>query len=342
MKSTSEPAPHPPLPDPRFPVRRRGRSGRRRALRVIGRRRTVQLLRLGLRRDLAVAGVEVHPRGAPHDGSHPAVAQRPHHRLRLRELMRVELPAVVLGRPRRVEHDRVERDSAAAESVEVVEHRLAILVDVTALPVAVTPLRQEHREAGSPTELAQPRGRRPRAQELQPQRSGLSASRYRRPVARHVEPGPVGRGQREDSVAAARQHPRHRSAITLRDAAGREHLRRTVGPGVAPVGAQLDGAAALVELGAVAHAQSDEVLVRAPIPVERQTQRRPLRGQARTSAAPAPGAGRAGVRDGRLRSAGRARRRPGATRPRRSRRARAGHAMRARGAPGPRPGSRPR
>ena len=80
-------------------------------------------------------------------------------------------------------------------------------------------------------------------------------------------------GVGEHAVAAARQHPRHGRAVALRDPSGGEHLGRAIGAGVASVGAELNGAATLVELGTVPRAQTDEPLVGAPIPVEGEFQR---------------------------------------------------------------------
>ena len=71
--------------------------------------------RLLVRRVLAVARLEVHPRRDPHDGPHAVRAQPRHVPRRVRELVRVELPRVVLRRPGRVEHDRVERQVVLAE-----------------------------------------------------------------------------------------------------------------------------------------------------------------------------------------------------------------------------------
>ncbi len=186
--------------------------------------------------------------------------------------MGVELPGVVLGRPRRIDHDRVERDRVAAEAVVVVEHVVLVLVDVAALPEAVAPLGQHLGKAGEPAELAQPRGRRRGAQQLERERAGLRPGRDRDPLA-EIEAAAVGLGAHPHAVAPAREQPRHRRAVALRDAAGGEHLRRAVGPGVAAIGAELHGPAGLVELRSVARAEPDEPLLRAAVPLEGQPQR---------------------------------------------------------------------
>ena len=56
-----------------------------------------------------------------------------------------------------------------------------------------------------------------------------------------LAPGPVG--LEPGRPAGAREQPRHRRVVALRDAALLEHLGRAVGPGVAAVGAELHAAA---------------------------------------------------------------------------------------------------
>jgi hypothetical protein len=237
VKSTREPVPHPPLGHERFAVGRANEVTGRRAGLVVRRRLPVQALGLGLR-----------------------------------ELVRVELPGVVVRGPRRIDHDRIERNLMTTEAVEVVEHVVLVLVDIAALPEPVSPLGQELWEAGPAAKGTQPAGGRSLAEERDAQRPSLGAGRYRSAVTVEVEAGPVGLGVDEDPVAAARDDPRHRRAIALRDPTLREHFRRAIRSRVAAVGAELDVAASLVELRRVPDAQAHEPLLGAPVPPERQSQ----------------------------------------------------------------------
>jgi len=107
--------------------------------------------------------------------------------------------------------------------------------------------------------------------QLEPERAGGGAGGDRGAVAGEVEAGAVGVGTGQYPVATARDEPRHRRAVALRDAANRKDFGRAVGAGVAAVGAELDAAAALVEGGVVADAEAREVLARTLVPVQRQT-----------------------------------------------------------------------
>ena len=91
---------HPPLRHPRLAVGPADEVPVARALRIVGRRRAVQARRLRVGRDLAAVGVEVHPRRHPHHRAHPVRAHPPDQAGRVGELVRVELPGVVLRRPR--------------------------------------------------------------------------------------------------------------------------------------------------------------------------------------------------------------------------------------------------
>ncbi len=135
-------------------------------------------------------------------------------------------------------------------------HVVLVLVYVAALPEAVAPLGQDGGEAGLPAEGAQPRRRRGLAEELDRQRSGSRARRRADPFAGQIEADPVGLRAHPYRVAAAGEQPRHRRAVALRDAPAGQQLGRAVGPGVAAVGAELDGPPGLVELGAVPRAQA--------------------------------------------------------------------------------------
>ena len=87
---------------------------------VVGRGRAVQPRGLGVRRVLAVVGVEVHPRRDPHDGPHavraPARRSSPRASGNWCGLNSHVLYCVAHGR---VEHDRVEREAVLAVAVEV-------------------------------------------------------------------------------------------------------------------------------------------------------------------------------------------------------------------------------
>ena len=63
-----------------------------------------------------------------------------------------------------------------AQTVEVVEHVVLMLVHVAALPEPVSPLGQESRETGQPAERSQPRRRRGIAQEVHPERPGAPSA----------------------------------------------------------------------------------------------------------------------------------------------------------------------
>ncbi len=268
--------PHPPLRDERLARRfadEQSGVGRRR---VVGRRLTMQALERRLGWNLAVARVEVDPRSDPHDGAHSVGSQLGDHRLGVRELVGVELPSVVLRRPRGVDDDGIERDLVPAKAMEVVEHIVLVLVDVAALPEAVGPLGLQPGEARAPAEGAQASRRSRLAEELEAKRTRAPARRDRYPFPGQLEPGSVRPGVEEGRVAPARQQPRHRCAVALRNAARGQHLGRAIGTDVSAVGTQLHVAAALVELSAVTRAEADEPLPGATVPVDPEAQRRPV------------------------------------------------------------------
>ena len=264
---------HPPFGDERLPggLGDEVAGGRRRG--VVGRRLGVQALGRRLGRDLAVARVEVDPGRDPDDGADPVGPHPRDHPVGVGELVRVEPPGVVLRRPRRVDHDRVQRDGVAAKALVVVDHVVLVLVDVPALPEAVAPLGQLHREPGEAAERAEVGRRRPGADDVEHERAGVRPGRHRDPLAGEVKARAVGVGAAPDPVPPARQHPRHGSAVTLGHASLGEHLGGAVGPGVAAVGAELDVAPGLVKAGVMAQAQSDQMLLGPAVPVQAQAQR---------------------------------------------------------------------
>ena len=157
---------------------------------------------------------------------------------RVRELVGVELPRVVLRLPRRVDDDRVERNVVFRIALEVGLDVALVLVDVAALPVPVRPLGQQRRErARRAQERAQPRRRRARAEQVQPQRPGGGA-RGDLDLVAEVELRAVADGLEPRRPAARRDRPRHRRVVALRDPALVEHVGRAVGAGVAAVGAE--------------------------------------------------------------------------------------------------------
>ena len=195
-------------------------------------------------RDLAVGRVEVDPRRHPHHRPHPVLPHARDQPRRVRELVGVELPGVVLRLPRRVDDDRVERERVLAVALEVVLDVALVLVDVAALPVPVGPLGQQRRERAAPragTRAAARRASERRtgaAAAARPPRARRSRSRRR---ARTARPAPRSQPRRP---AARGEHPRHRRVVALRDAALVEHVGRAVRARVAAVGAERDGAPA--------------------------------------------------------------------------------------------------
>ena len=148
VKSTGEPLPiHHFAPTARR--RRRARSAGARPRRSWARARGAGAA-TRRRADLAVVGVEVHPRRDPHHRAHAVGAHARDQPRRVRELVRVELPRVVLRRPGRVEHDRVERNAVFAVALEVGLDVALVVVDVAALPVPVRPLGQQRRQRARP------------------------------------------------------------------------------------------------------------------------------------------------------------------------------------------------
>jgi hypothetical protein len=149
---------------------------------------------------------------------------------------------------------------------------LLVLVDVAALPVPVGPLGQHRRlRARRVEERAQPAGRRRLAEQVHPQRPGRHPRRHRDLVA-EVEARTVALALQPRGPAARRAHPGDGRVVALRDAADVEHVGRAVGTRVAAVGAELDGAAGLVDVQAVTGAEPDEALLGMPLPSERGAQ----------------------------------------------------------------------
>ena len=169
----------------------------------------MQALGLRVGRALTVGGVEVDPRGDPDDRPHAVGAHPRDHPARVRELVRVESPGVVLRLPGRVDHDRVERQVAVAVALAVVLDVALVVVDVAALPVPVCPLGQQPRHPRGAQVAAQPRGRARLAVEAQEQRARGAALPDRGPVA-EVELEARAVGSRPDAPARARREPRRR------------------------------------------------------------------------------------------------------------------------------------
>jgi hypothetical protein len=80
-----------------------------------------------------------------------------------------------------------------------------------------------------------------------------------------------------ERVAAAREEPRDRRVVPLRDAAHLEHVGRAVGSRVAPVGTEPHVATRLVELLTVARAEAGEALAGPRLPVGAEPERARLR-----------------------------------------------------------------
>ena len=179
-----------------------------RALLVVGRRRAVQARRLRVGRDLAAVGVEVDPRGHPHHRAHPVRAHPPDQPGRVGELVRVELPAVVLRRPRRVEHDRVERNVMFRIALEVGLDVALVLVDVARSSSARRPTRAAL-PAASPTRA----GTRAAAPPACCRRTGAAAA-ARRPPARRSRPRRRARSARRARPSRATPPSRARRSPT--------------------------------------------------------------------------------------------------------------------------------
>ncbi len=133
-----------------------------------------------------------------------------------------------------------------AVTVVVLEHVALVRVDVAALPVSVAPLRQYVGEAGQPAVAAQEHPRPRAAQQVQAQRPRGAADRER-DVGLQVELD-AGTVALDPGAPARRgEQPGDRDVVAHRHAAGLEHVRRAVGPGVAAVGAEVDQPAGLIE-----------------------------------------------------------------------------------------------
>ena len=301
---------------------------------VVGRRLAVQAPRARVGRDLAVERLEVDPRRDPHDRAHPDRAPAGDHPGEVGELVRVGLPRVVLGLPRRVEDDRVERDAVPAAAMDVLLGVLLVRVDVARLPEAVAPGRQQRRQAGEAHVAAQARDGRRVGEDVQAQRAGHGARGDPRRLV-ELEARAVGVGLAPQRVAAAGLQERRGRVVALGDAAQLAHVGRAVGAGVRAIGAELDGAPGVVDAQRVARAEPGEALLRAGVPLDRQAQRRALGRELEHEVLGA------GELDAQLRAA------PAVERQRDRRAALVGRARRwppprARGSPGARRRSRPR
>ncbi len=230
------------------------------ALLVVLRRRAVQALGRRVGRALSLGGVDVDPRRRPHDRAHAGAPHAPDEALGVWELVRVEAPRVVLRLPRRVEHDRVERDRVAQVSVKVVEDVALVLVHVAALPEPVPPLGKHRRHPREPEVVAQACGGRRVEDEVQSERSGRGANRGRDRIGEpQLDPGTVG--LEPQRPAMARQQPRHRGVVALRYSPDIEQLGRAVGARVAAIRPELEDPPALIEPLAVAGTEAGQPLV---------------------------------------------------------------------------------
>ena len=143
------------------------------------------------------------------------------------ELVGVEVPGVVLRLPGRVDDDRVERQAVLAVALEVLEHVVAGARRRRGSSSARRPTRAAARACPvSRQEVAQPRRRGPgrrnrcsrsgparRARETRRLAGEIELARRRRRVSSQTRP------------AGAREQPRHRRVVALRDAAVLEHVR---------------------------------------------------------------------------------------------------------------------
>ena len=178
------------------------------ALGVVGGGLAVQLLGGGVRRALAVGGLEVDPGRHPDDGAHPVLAHLLDHPRGVRELVRVEAPGVVLRLPGGVDHDRVQRQPVLAVAAPVVLDVVLVLVDVAALPVPVGPLGHQRGHPGQAQQCAQV-ARRGLARGT----GGGERARPRRGLRSRPRP-PSGRTRRQARRSRARRPSRPTRAAT--------------------------------------------------------------------------------------------------------------------------------
>ena len=160
----------------------------------------------------------------------------------------------------------------ACVALEVVLDVALVGVDVAALPVAVGPLGEEVGEAGEAQKRAQPRGRGRVGQEVQREHA-LGRARRDLDRGREVELDAGAVRLDPHGVAGARDRPGRGRAVTHGHAADGEQVGRAVRAGVAAVGAEAHPAPGLVEILAVAGAESDEPLVVALRPARTVAQR---------------------------------------------------------------------
>ena len=198
------------------------------------------------RRTLAVGGIEVHPRRHPDHRAHARGPYPADHALRVRELVGVEAPGVVLASPRASRSRSRPAAARLAVALEVVDDVALVLVDVAALPVPVCPLGEQGRQPGQAQVVTQPRGRGGIGEQAQAQRPGRGALGDRDALAQvELQPGAPGLDPQRPSRRSS--SPGRGGVVALRMPPVLEHLRRAVGPGVAAVGAEADPASPLVE-----------------------------------------------------------------------------------------------
>ena len=220
----------------------------------------VEPLGLGIGRTLAVDRLEIDPGRHPDDGPHAVLAHPADQPGRVGELMGVEAPGVVLRLPRRVDDDRVEGEVVVAVAAPVVLDVLLVLVDVAALPVAVGPLGHQRRQAGLAEERAQARGGRRACEEVDAQRAGARSDGDGDLVPSEIRLDAGPRGLDPGGPARRGEQPGHGGVVALGDATLLQEVGRAVGTRVAAVRAELDAAAALVEVEAMPGAEARDTL----------------------------------------------------------------------------------
>ena len=191
------------------------------------------------RRALAVGGLEVHPGRHPDHGAHA--------RLRSRRDQRPRDPGTGCGLKRQVlywvsqgESITIASSGSACSQValEVLEHVALVLVDVAALPVAVGPLGEQGREAGQAQVVAQPGGGGRVGTAGAGEAARPRTAARPRGARRRSSSSPAPQVSTHRRPAGAREQPRRRRAVALRDARLSSISGGAVGARVAAVGAQ--------------------------------------------------------------------------------------------------------